>query len=159
MAIGTVWADRALASFPVASGQAGDLKRAWGTYLIGSAVAQNDVINMCRTPKGAIIVGGFIIGEDIDTGTEALDFDAGYLANGVDTADTDAWGNFGVVTGDVSVHLQTGVAGIYLPFAGVLTTGGPKTLGAETIHSILFNAAANAGGTGRLTMHVDYLMP
>ena len=159
MAIGTVWADRALPGFPVASGQAGDLKAAWGTYHIGTAVAQNDVINMCRTTKGAVIIGGWVIGEDIDTGTESLDFDAGYLANGSDTADTDAWGNFGVVTGDVSVHLQTGVAGIYLPFAGVLTTGGPKTLAAETIHSILFNAAANAGGTGRLTMVVLYLMP
>lgn len=159
MAIGTVWADRALPGFPVASGQAGDLKRAWGTYLIGSAVAQNDVINMCRTPKGATVVGGFIIGEDIDTGSAALDFDAGYLANGIDVADTDAWGNFGVVAGTVTVHIQTGVQSIYLPFAGVLVSGGPKVLQAETTHSILFNAAANAGGTGRLTMHVDYLMP
>lgn len=159
MAIGTVWADRALPGFPVASGQAGDVKAAWGTYNIGAAVAQNDVINMCRTPKGAVVIGGWIQGEDIDTGAEALDFDIGYLANGVDVADTDAWGNLGVVTGDVSVQMPTGVAGIYIPFAGVLATGGPKTLAAETIHSVLFNAAANAGGTGRLTMVVLYLMP
>lgn len=159
MAIGTVWADRALSTFPVAAGQAGDLKRAWGTYNIGAAVAAADVINMCRTPKGAIIVGGHIQGEDIDTGTEALDFDIGYLANGIDAADTDAWGNLGVITGDVSVHLATGVPGIWIPFQGVLVTGGPKTLAAETIHSILFNVAANAGGTGRLTMYVDYMMP
>lgn len=159
MAIGTVTATRAAAGFPVAAGQAGDLKVAFGTYNIAAAVAQNDVIRFCKTPKGAIIVGGWITGEDIDTGTEALDFDAGYETNGVDAADTDAWGNFGVVTGDVSVHLQTGVAGIYLPFAGVLTTGGPKTLLAETTHSILINAAANAGGTGRLSMYVLYVMP
>ena len=157
MAIGSVSADRALPGFPVAGmGGAGDLKVAWGTYNIGSAVAQNDVISFCRTPKGATILGGWLIGEDIDTGTEALYFDAGYAANGSDAADTDAWGNFGVVTGDVSVHLQTGVASIYLPFAGVLVTGGPKTLAAETVHQVLFNAAANAGGTGRLTMVVLY---
>lgn len=159
MAIGTVWADRALPGFPVAAGQAGDLKRAWGTYLIGSAVANADLINMCRTPKGAVIVGGHIIAEDIDTGSASLDFDAGYAANGVDAADTDAWGNFGVVAGTVTVHVQTGITSIYLPFAGVLITGGPKVLGAETVHGILFNAAANAGGTGRISMHVDYLMP
>lgn len=157
MAIGTVIADRALAGFPVAGmGGGGNLKVAWGTYNIGAAVANTDVIQMCRTPKGATIIGGWVIGEDIDTGTETLDFDAGYAANGVDNADTDAWGNFGVVTGDVSVHLQTGVASIYLPFAGVLVTGGPKTLSAETVHQVLFNAAANAGGTGRLTMVVLY---
>jgi hypothetical protein len=155
MAIGSVSADRALPGFPVAGfGGAGDLKIAWGTYNIGSAVAQNDVISFCRTPKGATVIGGWIIGQDIDTGTEALDFDAGYAANGVDSADTDAWGNFGVVTGDVS-GTQAEV-GIFLNFQGVLASGGPKTLAAETVHQVLFNAAANAGGTGRLTMVVLY---
>jgi hypothetical protein len=91
MAIGTVIADRALPGFPVAGmGGGGNLKVAYGTYNIGAAVAQNDVIQMCRTPKGATIIGGWVIGEDIDTGTETLDFDAGYAANGVDNADTDA---------------------------------------------------------------------
>jgi hypothetical protein len=155
MAIGSVSADRALPGFPVAGyGGAGDLKIAWGTHNIGSAVAQNDVISFCRTPKGATIIGGWVIGQDIDTGTEALDFDAGYAANGVDSADTDAWGNFGVVTGDVS-GTQAEV-GIFLNFQGVLASGGPKTLAAETVHQVLFNAAANAGGTGRLTMVVLY---
>lgn len=155
MAIGTVTADRALAGFPVAGmGGGGNLKVAWGTYNIGAAVAQNDVIQMCRTPKGATIIGGWVIGQDIDTGAEALDFDAGYAANGVDVADTDAWGNFGVVTGDVS-GTQAEV-GIFLNFQGVLASGGPKTLSAETVHQVLFNAAANAGGTGRLTMVVLY---
>lgn len=157
MAIGTVTADRAATTFPVAAGgSAGQVLVAWGTYNIGAAVAANDVIQMCRTPKGATVIGGWIQGEDIDTGTEALDFDIGYAANGVDAADTDAWGNLGVVTGDVSVQMPTGVAGIYIPFAGVLATGGPKTLAAETLHQVLFNVAANAGGTGRLTMYVLY---
>jgi hypothetical protein len=158
MALGTVSAARAAANFPLAGmGGAGNVKAAWGSYAIASAPAANDVIQMCRTPANATIIGGWVIGDDIDTGTETLDFDAGYAANGTDAADTDAWGNFGVVTGDVSVHL--GTAGIYLPFQGVLASGGPKTLGAETVHQILFNAAANAGGTGRLTMVVLYTVP
>lgn len=160
MAIGTVSSSQVSATKPVAGhGFAGNVKVAYGTYNIGSAVAQNDVIQMCRTPKNAIIIGGWIQGEDIDTGTEALDFDIGYAANGVDVADTDAWGNLGVVTGDVSVQMPTGVAGIYIPFSGVLATGGPKQLSAETVHQVLFNAAANAGGTGRLSMYVLYIMP
>jgi hypothetical protein len=158
MAIGTVSSSQVSSTKPVAGhGYAGNLKVAYGTYNIAAAPAANDVIQMCRTPKNAIIIGGWILGEDIDTGTATLDFDAGYAANGVDSADTDAWGNFGVVTGNVSVHLPT--AGIYLPFQGVLVTGGPKQLSAETVHQIIFNAAANAGGTGRLTMVVLYIVP
>ena len=96
-----------------------------GQLPIASAPTANDVIAMCRTPANATIIGGWVIGDDIDTGTETLDFDAGYAANGTDAADTDAWGNFGVVTGDVSVHL--GAGGIYLPFQGVLASGGPDS--------------------------------
>ncbi len=101
MAIGTVASAQVASGKPVAGhGFAGNLKVAYGTYNIGSAVAQNDVIQMCRTPKGAVILDVAIFGQDIDTGTEALDFDAGYAANGVDAADTDAWGVFVNVTGD-----------------------------------------------------------
>lgn len=152
MALGTVQSPRAASTFPLAGhGFAGNLKVAWGSYNMAAAPAQNDVIEMCKTPAGATILGGWILGQDIDSGTETLDFDAGY------PDDTDAWGNFGVVTGDVSVHLP--VAGIYLPFANVLASGGPKTFDEEITHQIIFNAAANAGGTGRLTMVVLYSMP
>lgn len=157
MAIGTVSSDQVDAKRPVAGhGFAGNLKVAYGTYNIASAVAQNDVIQMCRTPKGAVIIDVAIYGQDIDTGTEALDFDAGYAANGVDDADTDAWGAFVNVTGD---GIGNDTAGVRLFGGGVLASGGPKQLGAETVHQILFNAAANAGGTGRLTMVVHYILP
>lgn len=157
MALGTVSATRGLPAFPVSGmGGGGDLKVAWGTYAIASAPANADVIRMCRTPRFATVIGGYVMGDDIDTGTETLDFDIGYEGNGVDTADPDAWGNLGVVTGDVSVHLP--VAGIWIPFQGVLLTGGPKRLLAETTHTVTFNAAANAGGTGRLSMAVFYTL-
>jgi hypothetical protein len=111
---------------------------------------------MCRTPKGAVILDVSIFGQDIDTGTEALDFDAGYAANGVDVADTDAWGVFVNVTGD---GIGNDTVGVRLFGGGVLASGGPKTLNAETLHQITFNAAANAGGTGRLNMLVYYIVP
>lgn len=157
MAIGTVASAQVASGKPVAGhGFAGNLKVAYGTYNIGSAVAPNDVIQMCRTPKGAVILDVAIFGQDIDTGTEALDFDAGYAANGVDAADTDAWGVFVNVTGD---GIGNDTVGVRLFGAGVLASGGPKTLGAETVHQIIFNAAANAGGTGRLNMLVYYIIP
>lgn len=157
MAIGTVQSAQVSAAKPVAGhGFAGNLKVAYGTYNIGSAVAQNDVIEMCRTPKGAVVLDVVIFGQDIDTGTEAMDFDAGYSANGVDAADTDAWGVYVNVTGD---GIGNDTASVRLFGAGVLASGGPKTLAAETVHQILFNAAANAGGTGRLNMLVYYILP
>ena len=157
MAIGTVESAQVASGKPVAGhGYGGNLKVAYGTYNIGSAVAQNDVIKMCRTPRDAVVLDVAIYGQDIDTGTEALDFDAGYAANGVDAADTDAWGVFVNVTGD---GLGNDTVGVRLFGGGVLASGGPKTLSAETTHQILFNAAANAGGTGRLTMIVYYILP
>lgn len=157
MAIGTVESAQVASGKPVAGhGWGGNLKVAYGTYNIGSAVAQNDVIKMCRTPRDAVILDVAIYGQDIDTGTEALDFDAGYAANGVDVADTDAWGVFVNVTGD---GLGNDTVGVRLFGNGVLASGGPKQLSAETVHQIIFNAAANAGGTGRLTMLVYYILP
>jgi hypothetical protein len=157
MAIGTVSSVQVDAKRPVAGhGFAGNVKVAWGTYNIGSAVAQNDVIQMCRTPKNAVVLDVSVFGQDIDTGTESIDFDVGYAANGVDAADPDAWGVFVNVTGD---GIGNDTAGVRLFGNGVLATGGPKQLAAETVHQITFNSAANAGGTGRLNMLVYYILP
>lgn len=156
MAIGTVASTRAATGFPVASGgTAGDLKVAFGTYDIGAAVADGDIIQMCRLPRNATVVWGVVYGEDIDTGTEALDMDIGWAANGDEVADPDGFGNGGVITGDA---VGSAEAGVFFPFGGVLKTGGPKTFNAETLIQIEFNVAANAGGTGRLTLVVHYVV-
>lgn len=157
MALGTVTAARAAATFPVAKPVgAGQLCVAWGTYDIASAPADNDIIKMCKLPAGATVIDGTIYGEDIDTGTETLDFDAGWAANGVEAADPDGFGNFGVITGDAST---TAPVGVRLFFGGVLLSDGPITFTNETTVQIEFNAAANAGGTGRLTVVVYYTVP
>jgi hypothetical protein len=129
---------------------------AWGTYTHASNLAAATSIEYCRVPKGARIVGGYFCATDLDTGTEELDIDIGYIANGVDVADTDAFGNLGVVTGDVSVHL--GVAGIWIPFQGRLMTEGPILLSAETQIAALINVDAATGGTGQSSMVVYYTM-
>lgn len=157
MAIGTVSSAQSSATKPVAGhGFAGNVKVAYGTYNIAAVTADGDIIKMCRTPAGATVIDVAIYGQDIDTGTEAWAFSAGFAANGVDVADPDAWGAFVAVTGD---GIGNSTAGVRLFGAGLLASGGPKTFTVETLHQLEVDTAANAGGTGRVTMLVYYLMP
>lgn len=154
MAIGTVAAARAATGKPVSShGFGGNVKVAWGTYNIAAATADNDIIQLCRVPRGATVLGGWLIGEDIDTGTEAWDADFGWAANGDEIADPDGLGNFGVLTGDA---FGSSEVGLFAPLGGVLRSAGPKTFNAETLLQLEVNTAANAGGTGRVTAIVFY---
>lgn len=115
-------------------------------------------VSMCKLPANAVLLGGYVMGADIDTGTEAFDFDIGWAANGVDAADPDGLGNLGVMSGDVITELKP-VAGIYVPFQGLLFTDGPKTFTKPTTLTLTVNADANAGGTGKLTMVAFYVVP
>lgn len=156
MSAETLTATRAAAGFPAFKALgAGVLCAAYGTYDVAANVEDGDIFEMCKVPAGATVIGGYLMGEDLDTGIEALDLDIGWAANGDEVADPDGLGNLGVLTGDTSVHLP--VAGIYIPLQGVLQTDGPKTFNAETIIQIEANAAAATGGTGRLTLVVHYV--
>jgi hypothetical protein len=149
---------RAASTFPVAAGgPAGVVHVAWGTYTHASNLAATTIIEYCRIPRGATVVGGYWCATDLDTGTEELDIDIGWAANGVDTADPDGFGNLDVLTGDVSVHVP--VASIWVPLQGVLFTAGPKTFGAETVCQAVVNVDAATGGTGQSTMVVYYTVP
>lgn len=150
-----VAATRAATGLPVfkPSGS-GSLAVAWGTYTHASNLAAATTIEYCRVPKGARIIGGFWSATDLDTGTEELDIDIGYAANGVDVADTDAFGNLDVITGDVSVHLK--VAGTWVPFQGRIITEGSVLLSAETVLTATINVDAAATGTGQSTLVAYY---
>jgi hypothetical protein len=157
MAIGTVTAAQAATGKPVhGHGFGGNAKVAWGTYNIAAATADGDIIKLCRVPAGATVIGGWLIGQDIDTGTEAWDADFGWAANGDEIADPDGFGNFGVISGD---PIDGNEAGIFRMLGGVLRSAGPKTFNAETVLQLEVNAAANAGGTGQITVIVLYMMP
>lgn len=151
-------APQAEPSYPVAGhGFAGNLKVAYGVYNLAANPPATTVIQFCKLPAGAIVVGGFLQGADIDTGTEELDIDIGWAANGTELADPDGFGNFGVITGDTSVHLP--VAGIYLPLAGVLQSAGTQSFSAETMVQGVVNVDAATGGTGVLKLVVFYVLP
>lgn len=134
----------------------GTLGVAWGIYNLAANPSQNDVIEFCKVPAGATVIGGFLQGADIDTGTEAFDLDIGWAANGTDNADTDGFGNFGVMDGDAVAQFRP-VAGIYYPFVNIIQDAGYKTFAAETKIIGTVNAAANAGGTGVLKVVVFYV--
>lgn len=142
----------------------GTLCVAWGkvTFDTDVTLAAALTVSMCKVPAGATVVGGYVAGGDIDTGTETFDFDAGWAANGgtgtYDAADPDGFGNFGVSSGDTITELIP-VAGIYHPLQGVLMTDGPLTFTADTTMQLVFNADANATGTGTVYMVVYYTTP
>lgn len=154
----TLTSTRAARTFPMIAVGGGVLCCAYGMYTIAAAVEDGDIFEMCRIPKGATLVGGYFGGADLDTGTEVLDMDIGWAANGVDAADPDGLGNLGVLSGDAITDFRPTV-GLFYPFQGLFLTGGPITFGADTILQIEANTPANAGHVGVITMVAYYVMP
>lgn len=134
----------------------GTLGVAWGVYTFSAAASAADIVNICKVPAGATVIGGFLQGADIDTGTEALELDVGWAANGTDVADPDGFLDSGVVSGDAIAEFRP-VAGIYYPFANIIQSAGFKTFAAETTITVTVTAAANAGGTGLIKVVVFYV--
>jgi hypothetical protein len=155
----TLTARRAAATFPVAGhGFSGNLKVATGTYTLSANPTVADIINFCRVPAGAVVIGGVFYGGDIDTNaTETFDMDIGWAANGVDSADPDGFGNFGVQNGDAVTNVRTEV-GIWLPFGGVLLTAGPKLFTKETIITGTVVAVAATFASVPLSVNVHYIV-
>jgi hypothetical protein len=154
----TLTGSHAVATYPVGgAGQANMLHVAWGVYTLAANPTAADIIEFCRVPAGATVIGGFLQGADIDTGTEVFDLDIGWAANGTDVADTDGFGNFGVMDGDAVAQFKP-VAGIYYPFVNIIQDNGFKKFAAETKIIGTVNVAANAGGTGLLKVVVFYVM-
>lgn len=154
----TLTATRAASTFPVFKpGGAGLVAFAWGVFEIAANVEDGDIFEMCRVPAGAIVIDGFVRADDIDTGTEVLDMDVGWAANGSDAADPDGFGNLGVWTGDPVTDVKPETQ-IWFPFNGVLKDG-PKTFVNETVIQVEANTPANAGGTGTLYVGVYYVVP
>jgi hypothetical protein len=148
----TLTAARAAANFPVPSyAGAGLLQVAYGSYTLAANPTVNDVIQFCKVPAGAVVLGGWLRGEDIDTGTETLDIDIGWAAS------TAGFGNFGVITGDAVTELKPEVS-ILLPLNGTLKSG-PVTFTAETTIQGTVVAAAATGGTGVLWLTVYFVVP
>jgi len=154
----TFTSTRSLAGFPIAgAGPAMDLKIATGTIEIAINPVAADIYELCKLPPFAVVCMGWLYGDDLDTGVETLDMDIGWAANGVEAADPDGFGNFGVLTGDLVLELKPEVS-IFVPFGGVLRATGPQRFSAETQVQAVANVTAATGGTGTLTAVVLYFL-
>lgn len=158
---------RAARKFPAqGAGLTAALVSCWGHYAPTANVEDGDIFEMCRTPDagaGFLLLGGWWALSDMDTGTEALDMDLGWAANGTSAAATmvTPWGqsftdsgysasptglvNAGVLTGDAITDLLP--AGNLRPI--VLST--PLWFAKPTIIQVEANVAANAWANGNMT--------
>lgn len=127
------------------------------TLELGTALSANDVLEFLRLPAGAVVYDGCLIGDDIDTGTETLEIDIGWAANGSESADADGLLDSGVISGDAVTGYKPEV-GIRLPLGGKLLTDGPQLFTAETVIQGDVVAAAATGGTGTLTLWVHFFV-
>ena len=165
MAAETLTSTRGGSTFPAYKGNgAGALCAAYGSYTIAAAVETGDIFQMCKVPAGAVLLGGWFYGDDIDTGTEALDIDVGWAANGgsgtYDAVDTDGLGNLGTLTGDAfAAGNVANVAGLMYPLMGKFLEGELLTFTAETTIQLYVNTASNAGHTGTVSVVVFYVVP
>lgn len=156
----TFTATRAASTFPAfqASGS-GVLCAAYGTIEVSANPVANDVYEMCRIPAGAVIVGGRIYSDDLDTNAaETLDLDVGWLANGVEAADPDGLGNLGVFTTDTVAGVKP-ESGYNFSFGGKLITDGPQAFSAETVIAVTCVATAATFAAGTLSVVVYYVVP
>jgi hypothetical protein len=126
-------------------GDFGNLKVVYGSFEASTALVINDTINIATMPKGFTPMFGWMVGDDIDTGTETLELDVGI------SGDTTKYLNSGVVTGDTISELKT-LASIYFPLGEDLFTVKPTKLTADTDIIVKVTAAPAAGGTGTLTV-------
>ncbi len=127
------------------SGDFGNLKVLFGTIDIATALSTSDTINLFTAPKGFTPLFGFLQGADLDTGTETLEIDVGI------SGDATKYLNSGVISGDAVAEVKP-VAGLWMPLAEELFTVVPTEFTADTDIIATITAAANAGGTGVLTV-------
>lgn len=156
----TSTATRAGSTFPVYSPLgAGLLCCAYGTVEVSANPTAADVFQMCKIPAGAVVVGGWIRSDDLDTNaTETLDLDVGWAANGAEAADADGFGNLGVMTTDTVAGVKP-ESGYNFAFGGKLVTDGPQVFTKETTITVTCVATAATFAAGTLSVCVLYVCP
>lgn len=129
-------------------GSCANLNAAWGTYEIGTALSAADTITFFELPAGATVIGGWLLGDDLDTGIETLEIDIG------DASSATRFLNSGVITGDAVTGTKP-EAGIMISLFGTLKDG-PYTYTSATNIIGTITAAAATGGTGTISLVLLY---
>lgn len=172
----TFFATRALPTKPaVSTGWAQDVKSQWGTFEWG---AQNnptiaDVVVMCKLPKGAMVIGGLLSGDKIETtsvGSGLLSINIGFdssvlLPSGTvlnaASASNALASNWTLGSDTLSNYfgLANSASLRYIPLGALLFSEGPMlTLADNTNVQITVGASTFALTTGTMNLRVDYYM-
>ncbi|MEN8171420.1 MAG: hypothetical protein ABFS03_00920 [Chloroflexota bacterium] len=126
-------------------GDVGNLKVLMGSITLTAAQSAADTVTFFTAPEGFTPLSGMLIGDDIDTGTETYEFDIGV------SGDTTKYLDSGVITGDTIANEKITV-GIKIPLQEDIMLVKPTAFTADTDIIGTVTAAANAGGTGTLTL-------
>lgn len=174
MAIETLSGEYAALVGPTA-GLFGNQKIWFGRYNFGTVVVEDgDIRKVLKLPRRSLVVGGELWTGDLDTGTETLDFDVGWAANGAGTgtgttytvpgttltfvnsggsASATGFINSGVLTGDVITDLVA--AGInYRP---VPLPTGPLYFAEDTTVQFEVNAPSATPADAQAWLFLRYL--
>jgi hypothetical protein len=153
------------------SGWAGVTQRAWGLYEHAVSPAAADTVVMCKLPKGALIVGGAVKGDKLDSsgsGSSLASINIGLDAavttpdgTSVSTASTSncllAALNLGPDAAAVTGYKpEAGVRNV--PLGGLLLTHGPLRTSAECHAYVTWTASALAFATGTMLLEIDYIV-
>lgn len=150
-------------------GPAGCIIRSYYQYEIAANSEDGDIWELGYIPKYALVSGGGLITDDLDTGTETIDIDVGWAAagaatdtwtdprtgltftNAAATADPDGLVNTGVLTGDAVTDVMAAGTN-WRPF--ILPV--PLWFSRKTKLQIEANAAANAFAAGTFGVYLEY---
>lgn len=155
-----------------ASGWAGEKQVAWGYYDHSVSPAAADTVIFCKLPKGAIIVGGCLKGDKLDStgsGSALASINIGLDAAVVTpdgTTVTSASTSNALLTAHSLGPDAAAVVGYKpqadirnVPFASLLCTHGPLKTTVEPTHVyVTWTASSLAFTTGTMIVEVEYYM-
>ncbi len=154
--------DQAASTFPVYEpAGAGAVAMARGTYEVTINPVASDTYELCKVPANCTILGGMFYCDDLDEGTEVMNLDIGWKANGgsgtYDSVDADGLNNLGVLLGDVAApNLATAVGLVYNLSGPIFGAGDFPTFTRETVIQVTANVAANSFTAGAMSCYVLY---
>lgn len=151
------------------AGEALALHSAWGSVSLDTRFAPGDTLVMCKLPKGAVIVGGALLGEKWDSagaGTACMTLNIGVdqpvvtpqgtTVTSLSTSDclAAAWAIGSEIASIPGVHPEA--SGRNIPLGGLLVAKGPLTVTEECNVIIKSITSAITTFTAVVALRVDY---
>ncbi len=154
---------------PAAEGSAQSKHTAWGTIEVTILPVAADIYQMCKLPKGAVLLGGRLLGNNLGSGTSfgssSLTLNIGVdcavtLPNGTTVSTASTSTALGVLTPEGTAQPWKTETGYNQPLGGLLITDGPFTLSDNATAQMAVATVIASGSftTGTLTLEVDYYM-